>query len=295
MMIYFCVLLVSWLLFCELFGFKIRLISWNYYRDWISSIFERKKFNCAQSLIRFLMKLDQSTGRSKNITIPQYKFYSNLVEDLLYYQNQFGAKITKSLMEIRKSLRKDLKNVKLINGIIFGTLYQYCALSLFIWGFIFSAQSILNVGMSREEVLIIVIVQILGLVLFYLGYSSLYRRSFSLIECYLRSIYRFRLLLEVSRPISEAIKISEITTLNNSKGLADLNGRLVLLAEGIKRVGRVSFEEFEACIDEVWDVYEVRLDVFMRHVSTLKIFLILFFVLPCFLYSIFLIMERVTY
>lgn len=250
-------------------------------------IFKMKEKQSAEKLINFLIGGYQQAQTEQ---IPVYKFYSSLVEELIAYRNRFGCEIRSSLVEIRKSLTTDVKESKKIKDSFYGGCFQYVFLATFLWMFLYFARESIKFYIPTLELFLLCGWQSLGLVIYLFSFKVLRFSTFRNFDTYLKSLYRFKIMLMASRPLNEIIKSIDLESLPEGRSVKHLKRRVEFLCHEIKQRGRVEAIEVDLTLTETWDFYEIQLLKFDKHLSVLKLALIFAFVLPSFFYITTLIM-----
>jgi hypothetical protein len=236
---------------------------------------------CPQKLIKFLIEGGQSSLEGQ---IPSYKFYSNLVGELIIYRNKFGCEVKSSLLEVRKSITLDLKETKKQKDLFYGGLFQYIFLVIFLWVFLIFASRTIKFSIPTFDLGVLILWQVIGLGVYYIIIHLLKLSLFNSFEIFLHALYKLKIMLKVSRPLNEIIQAIWFENLPNSSAINHIETRIDLLCQEIKFRGIVHSAEIDLALEEVWDFYEIQLLKFNKYLAVLKLTLIFVFVLPCFFY-----------
>jgi hypothetical protein len=248
--------------------------------EW-KSIFKTKDKECPEKLISFLIGGYQQAQTGH---IPAYKFYSSLVGELITYRNRFGCEIRSSLIEIRKSLSADIKESQKIKDSFLGGVFQYIFLVIFLWVFLYFARESVQLAIPALNLVLLCSWQFLGGVTYLICFKALKASTFRNFDLYLRALYKFKIMLKVSRPLNEIIKSIELDRLPESSSVRHLKRRVEFLCHEIKHRGRVEGIEVELTLTETWDFYEIQLTKFNKYLGIIKMALIFIFVLPSFFF-----------
>jgi hypothetical protein len=246
------------------------------------------KKDVGNALVTYLIRGQYSVSAD----IPEYKFFSQLIEQLVKARKTYGCEIENIILEIRKYLRIDIKETKKIKESIFGGAFQYIVISIFTWGFIYGTYKIVYIEISLQDKLVLLAFQLLGLLLYFALAHFIKCKSFRVLNCYFFAIYNFRSLFSISRPISEIITAVKIDELPESKDLKHIKQRMFLLITELKERGRLNTEDLNQLIYETWDCFEIKLERFERFILILKLLSMALFVLPSFLAVMFLLMAK---
>lgn len=239
--------------------------------------------------------VDYLLAYTKTGPVPKYKFFGKIIEELMKYQKRYGIDITKPSREIRKAAQRNKKEEKRIWEEFFGLIFQYFIIASFTWFFINHVQSALEVRFSIGNLLILGGWQVFGILFGIIVFYTFKEKRFKIFHSYFYTAYVFRSLIQISRPVSETIKVSRLNLLQGRKSLARIRDRFFYLVKGLKTQGHLPLEEFDNIIQELWDSYEDQFLKFHKLIMALKLFLILIFVLPGFLFSIYLSMEKLVF
>ncbi len=239
----------------------------------------------ALELINFL--IESSSFETCKKEVPSYKFYSRLVEELFEFRNRFGSEIKTSLKEIRKSLSLELRENKKIKEAVMGGYFQYFSMCLFIWGFLFMAQNLIETQIEIKDLIIIFFWQALGCVLLVAVISKRKHALFKPFDQYFMYLYRFKTMLRTSRPLDEILKSFQKS--KKDKSFCMIDERVNILCVQIKKRGRVDLEEVDYLLQELWDHFELQFSKFSTNLVALKLASLVIFVLPSFFMSLFVI------
>lgn len=223
--------------------------------------------------------------------IPPYKFFSEIVFQLVALRKLYGVDIKEASREIRKAALKDNRETKRVNSEFVGLIAQYSMVAGFTWFFILHVQTSLSVDFSSMQMILLLSWQFLGIVLGAVIFIIFKRHIFSSVDNFFYSAYVFRSLIFVSRPVNEILEKSKLDLLRPSKSLIAIRSRFFLLVGELKLKGHIPMDEFSNIIAELWDYYDDQLVLMKKGAAALKLFLILFFVFPGFLFAIYLSMQ----
>lgn len=234
------------------------------------------------SFISYLLKQDFAAD------IPRYKFFSSIITELLVSRKTQGIDIRRPIAELRKAAVKDRREGKKVKAELYGLLVQYIFIACFTWFFLFQLKESLNLSISITQYLAIGGWQLIGVISAIMVFYKYHKSLFYELNNYFYSIYIFRSLLLASRPINDVINQSKVKQLRAKGNLRFYRDRVFLLVSEIRQKGNVQLEEFDLLIEELWDIFEENLTKLKKTTAGIKLILILFFVFPSFLFSIYL-------
>jgi hypothetical protein len=224
--------------------------------------------------------------------IPQYKFYTSLLEQLFEINRRLGIGIKKFIPEIRAGLIRDLQfEKKVIDEIISGIL-QFLVIGMTTWSFVFLSSSLVQIPLSRNILSIMLIIQLSGMVLFFFLVKKVKTKTFSKFSKAIEELYLFSGLLEIGLPLNEILVRSGILKgeLVSYKLFDNLSGRMKKLIDRLKETGLSPKDEAQEIIREIWHLQEENFLKFTKIVQIFKFSILVFFFLPAYflyLYSIF--------
>lgn len=246
------------------------------------------QFKVGHDLMNYLIKGGYREGQ----LAPRYKFFSELIEELVKARREFGCEIEKSILEIRKYLRLDIKETKRIRESIITGAYQYILLISFTWFFLVSSNEILKINLILSESIGLALFQLLGLILYFKVAIFIRLRMFCKLNSYFFSIYTFRTLFSISRPLTEILLKSRITELKDCKELVHIHKRINILVKEFKVNGTLNLDDLNQVVMEIWDCFELKLESFKRFISALKFTSMILFILPSFLWVMLKLMTK---
>lgn len=229
-----------------------------------------------------------------NQDIPCYKFYSDITFTLVKLRKEHGVNVRPACMELRKAAQRDFKEDKRIKEEFMGLVFQYVLIAIFTWFFLWQVQLTLSTSFATSTLWAIGLWQILGLAIGAIAFIGLRLYLFNDLSRFFYSAYVFRSLILASRPLSEVITHSRINELKPKKQLSYIYKRFFTLVKQLKIKGILPTEEFSNMVQELWDFYDDQLLLLKKYTIGLKLFLMLFFVFPSFLFAIYLSMQSMS-
>ena len=132
----------------------------------------------AKQILDQLMKLIahhkqwQIEGGPGKLSIPQYKFYTTILQSILHYSVQFGAPITEHLKNLRKCLIEDWEFEQKLSTHLLSTIGQISSITLVTWCFGFFCQWILQLWPRPQDLWLVGGLQVAGGATFFLLYQK---------------------------------------------------------------------------------------------------------------------------
>lgn len=246
-------------------------------------------------LIQFLMTEDgpRSGGMAGPKTelrkLPEYKFYTTLLRNLLAHSKQMGAPIKNTLFQLRKGIIADSQFEKKCQKGISGGLFQVLIISIFTWVFFFFSFSTVDRSFPLSLIGLILFLQVTGATLLLLLSNYLKKRDLRTFNQKFCALYCLQAYHQVGLPYSDAVNRSKIWGIFEQKDRVQnsLEERLNCLMENW-RLGATGVKlGIEEAIDEVWfQLEEVYLSL-LKKISILKFFILVIFFLSAYFLILF--------
>lgn len=256
------------------------LIPWKYY-------FLNLELNRGNRLLLSVYILEEEVycGRiptiSKNLN---YKFFSTLLESFLLYSRHFGIPIFNFLGEFRQHLGRDLEMEKKLFKEIRDGIIQFFFVGGISFGFWRFSHFFLDLKAAYTvRFFFALFLEFIGLIIylifFYIGKNKLLK-SFNAL---FRSYYLFWGLSSVGLPVVEVLGESQILEQSPSEaGQRALQRRVESLVNSWKEVGLPVKSAMEDAILELWNLYNVRFQVFRRNLKIVNFLIMALFYLSAF-------------
>lgn len=248
--------------------------------------------NRPDDLIKFLIK-SNSIGQTSG-TAPVYKFYSEIVDELIKSRNRFGSEVRSSLREIRKALILDVREERKVKDAILAGYFQYVFMSVFVWIFIIVAMEIIDLKKGGEGYLFVGGWQIIGGIILVLTIRFYKKKIFDPFPYYFQSLYQMKALVQSKRPISEVINCFDTQKRKTTTDFKVFSDRIESLCLQMKLKGSLDVIEFDYLLSEIWDHFELQFLKFSKLLVAVKMFSVLLFMLPSFFLSIGLIFSQIA-
>jgi hypothetical protein len=222
----------------------------------------------------------------------QYKFYTDLLDQLFESNRRLGIGLKKFIPEIRKVLQKDLQFEKKVLNECIGALLQFAVIAGTTWGFVLISGSLVQLSPPLTIVGVMILLEILGVFLFFRLLRKLKRKMFAPFSEAIKELYLFSTLIEVGLPLNEILERSQIINGSLVKEQAFFHEgiRTKKLIERLKTNGLSPLAEIQEIISSLWHLQEENFNKFTKKVQVLKFAILACFFLPAYflyLYSIF--------
>lgn len=243
--------------------------------------FQLKKTDNAQLLIRSLIIGDYSKRQ-----LPKYKYFTEIIEQLLEYRNKYGAKIESSLREFKGHIQKEKKFDQKISDSLKSGITQYLFISLFTWFFLFYAKTMIDVSLNKIELICLLLWQFFGLLFYISVFEILKKHSLSPFSILIECVYKFKTLVSFSRSVNQ-IRDEVLPKGYTFKGdLLLVFEKIELILQKMLTKGKYRPDELDGVIIETWDLLEINLERFEKKMNLLKFFILALFVLPSYLVTV---------
>ncbi len=235
-----------------------------------------------------MLSSDLNVGKvGSSIELHSYKFYTNLLEELLTYKRQFGISLSKILIPIRNGIKKDFQFEKKIQNELLGGIVQFLFVSMITWLFSFMVYKMVNLGSSFTTKMIILVLQIIGLTLYCVIYRIQKNKQFRIFEIYFKVLFSLLSLMDVGLPSSKVLNNSNFHLIDEfqDKHFFIVNKKLKGLVDVYKNNGHQIKGDLEGLLEEIYFLQDERFEQFLKFLTLLKFSILsLFFLSAYFIY-----------
>ena len=253
------------------------------------------EFSYGEKLLGIMPNIEAKMSMGlKTITfeLPQYKFYTGLLFNLLEIHRRLGVSLKSILPELRGNLIKDVQFEKKLRENIFGGNIQFLVITITTWCFIFLSSKLAELPLKTSNLVLILFMQLSGVFVFNSALKQLKSRTFAKFNQAIERLYLFTSLAEVGLPVSQTLLESKVLEghLVEHKLFSPCASRLTTLVNRWKENGISPKIEASEVTLELWHLKEMGFGRFLKHLELLKFTILAFFFLPAYflyLYSIF--------
>lgn len=254
-----------------------------------------KKENPALVVLNNFSTLEQSVKYGKfdqRVELPKYKFFTDLILELLQLHKKLGINLSLYLPKIRLELQRDYRFEKKVQELMINCAYQFLIIIAVTWGFIFFSSMMINVFPSGIVVVSILFLQFIGVVIFFYLKHFLYQKTFLELEKIIEKFYKFLSLIDVGIPMAKVLEYSQIAALSNTKekNLTTYAQRVNQLLIYWQQNGHSPKSEMSEILEDIWALKETLFEAFLKKLEVLKFIVLALFYLPAYflyLFSIF--------
>ena len=132
----------------------------------------------------------------------RYKFYTELLEQLMESHRRLGIGLKKCFPEIRQALMSDLQFEKKIGNEVLGAFLQFAVIAATTWGFVLLSSSLVNIPPYKSLFLLMIVLQVLGMAAFYQLVVVLKDKTFKKFYMAIQELYLFSAFLDVGLPFT---------------------------------------------------------------------------------------------
>ena len=277
---------------------KIWQVTLNYYSrlktHYEQSPLKKRKFS-GDLLLEFMPALEAQLSmgiKTSSLEIPQYKFYTGFIHQLLSIHQKKGISLRNILPELRGNLIKDLQFERKLKSNVLGGNFQFLGITLTTWGFIFFSSTLAEIPLNAVHIIVILSLQVMGVLVFNAFLKRIKNWLFKKFDQSIERLYLFVSLIEIGMPVGQILSESKVLEgdLMHNKVFSPCASRLVSLVKRWSENGISPKVESAEIIKELWHLKEVCFERFLKHLDQLKFCVLAFFFLPAYffyLYSIF--------
>jgi hypothetical protein len=220
----------------------------------------------------------------KDLKLPKYKFYTELIIKIMERGRLTGSSIKAPLKEIRSNLHRDDKFERKLNSELLSVRYQILFTILLTWLFKEVLENFSEYLIPFEIKMIMIALQVSGLIIFHYLYKFLKEYTFNDFSCVLNSLYLLRGLSDTGLPVSKVIEMGSLNDLAKiQKG--DLGKVVKQLFHSVtlwSKKGTSIQRELDELINEVWFLIECAFEFFLKYVKGLKFLILVLFYLSAY-------------
>lgn len=172
--------------------------------------------------------------------LPQYTFYTSLVEQILHNAKKYGAPYKKVLKTLRIQLEHEIDFASKVRSINIQGYFQCALFSLVVFSFFYFAKKTMNHSFLKHEFLIILMLQSLGVLCFYFLGKFFYRTQFFFYPRFYLLFFHYSSLLPIGVPlnyIADSFPEREFLLSPGENSWRDLKERFDLLLLQAQREG----------------------------------------------------------
>ncbi len=275
-------------------GFIIILIYWIELPQSVlsNSLIIRK--NPAEELDNWLKKFN--FGNRQELSdpgkLPDYKFYTEVVEVLLQLARKMGGSYQEAILFLREGLQVDRQFEKKIREATLGMWLQMALMMVLTWTFIFAALSLVEVKVSSIKLMMIFSWQAAGLSALPFLMKYFRQKYFGDIGKIWKMLFVLRSLVKVPLSRTEVLTIAGVQELNSikQKSLLTLVTKLKESCQKTLKVGTSYEEDVKYLMEELRFQEKWHFELFEKRLTVIKLALLSLFFLPSYLAFIFLLL-----
>jgi hypothetical protein len=224
--------------------------------------------------------------------LPQYKFYSEVVELLLSLARKMGGSYQESILYLRQGLLGDRQFEKKFKEIVQGIWLQMVMMMVLTWGFIMVSLIIVDVKVSIGKLVLIFVWQSIGLSILPIVLKHYRQKFFGDIGKFWKILYVLNSLVRVPLSRSEVLGLAQVTELKNmtQKSLQPLIEKLKESCQRSLKLGQSYEEDVKSLMEELRFQEKWHFELFEKRLVVVKLGLLAIFFLPSYLAFIFLLL-----
>jgi hypothetical protein len=230
---------------------------------------------------------------SVSIKLPEYKFYTGVINILLELSRKMGGTYQESLIFLRESLQGDKQFEKKMKETVAGVYLQMGMMMVLTWSFILAALKLVDIEIGLIKLLTIFIWQIIGLVILPILLKYFRKRYFSDIGQLWKILFILKSLSKVPISRSEVLTYAGVQELKSIKqpSLEMIVTKLKETCHKTLKFGTSYDEDLRYLMEEVRFVEKWHYELFEKRLMVIKLVLLSVFFLPSYLVFIFFLLD----
>lgn len=216
--------------------------------------------------------------------IPQYSFYTNLLEFLIQAKFKLGAEITEILQELKEKLLVELKNQTKLESIHRSSFIQFFIISVFSFIVILMTIHILDIKIEVRPLFLSLLWQGVGIFVYYTLVRSMDKKILNQSLQFKASFYSFLSLRPLPLSIQDKLEMCSLKNLYTHKDL--LTEKFLEVIHQYVKVGQCNEHELKIISRELNMIQEEKLDQLNKKVQALRFFVLCVFFFTSYLFNI---------
>ncbi|MBF0359989.1 MAG: hypothetical protein HQK49_03220 [Oligoflexia bacterium] len=245
-----------------------------------------RKINELLIALDFSLKVKADTEISSR-DIPEYKFYTVIILNLLEWNQQYGLDPKYTLKTIKRGLIREGEIDRKVVKEIKAAIAHFLVITLITWGMIICSQNIIagmnagmNSGIKWHMYILLLALHGGGLIIFISLFLKLKELKLKPYQAYFELLYK-----NLACADSKLTFSSTNYSYPSMVALQHIDERLKMLMQYQQEVGVSIVDDLRELIDELWFVYHDALESLARVLTIIKFsIIIVFYLLPYFIY-----------
>ena len=231
----------------------------------------------------------------QKVTLPKYKFYTEVVELLLSLARRMGGNYQDSLLFLREGLKGDRQFEKKLRESVLGIWLQMILMMILTWTFILTALALTEVRIGFPKLFLIVLWQSLGLTSLPFLLKHFRKKFFEDIGKLWRMLFVLNSLNKVPLSRTEIFTLAGVQELKNiqQKSIQHIVEKLKDTCQQAMKNGGSYSQEVTGLMDELRFQEKWHFELFEKRMTVIKLMLLAVFFLPSYLVFIFLLLREV--
>ncbi|TNF28795.1 MAG: hypothetical protein EP319_08245 [Deltaproteobacteria bacterium] len=255
--------------------------------DWLlklsSRIYMRRNSQVSSVYQAEKLLFDLKMGKIQDQTPVQFKFYGELIQNLINLYKRNGELNLSSLDQLQTNLNSDYKFEKKRREINLSSKLQFLLTALFIWVFVLAVRYMVGEELPIWSYFIIGLLQVTGSLFFVFGNLLITKRVFGNSDDYLKSFVWFRNLYLSNLDMGQVIRESRILEIEAQKlpnEFSDLYTRVKMLIYEWKMSGENIHRELELYDSRMGYLREEQFEKLLKNVKLVQFLTLCLFFLP---------------
>lgn len=225
----------------------------------------------------------------QSVSLPKYKFYTELTYELLNLSKIYGVKFSKYTEVIKSFVKLEQRFDEKLKKEFQSGIWQMIAIVFTTWFFIYLSQMLVEIKISFHIYAIIFSMHFFGLSLFYFIINKWREHIFTPYQSAISELLIFKSLLEIGLPVNQSLSKSQINDgafTNHSKFKDQREFFLQSLDQLIKN-GRGMKEQMQSILEQIFEKKELDLVEFQKKMALSKFLHLALIFLPAYFFYLF--------
>lgn len=249
-----------------------------------------------KSLYLNILSYNTEHFRESTDSIPDYKFYTHLWHKLKKTSLAYGTPLHEFAMDIKKALLKDGHFESKCASEIRGGIFNQAMVTFISWGFIYSTIKMTGIKMPLKELYLTGITQCLGFACYFSISSIIKKKTFQHFNILFECTYNLKAQLQMKQDmtyIMEGLNFHQLFTIEK-KELKAIVEHINILIKKNMALGECIVDDLRLIIEDLWELQEFYYQEFLKMLSILRIFVLLFFFLMPYFFILYTILQTLS-
>jgi hypothetical protein len=215
--------------------------------------------------------------------LPRYKFYSELIQQLVLLNRQWGAEVSGHLKNLKKEIQNDYLSSRKLGQIKNSAWIQMVLICMVTWGFVYACSQV--VENQGAFYLPMAGLQLSGFFIFYWLEKGIFHRYFRALAGYYREMMVINALYGTGLPFKKILEQCELGDLfaSDKRFEQEIQDGLSTILHKVMDLGLSAREDLDNLLDHVRQEIQLRTELYRKRMEVFKFGVLALFFLSSYL------------